>query len=157
MFVCGGSFILSSRTRSFRRPHQRSRAAAVLEKKKKETWIYLFKFLFVIRMRPPPTWSKLNEIKTIEIKLKNIIRSHESGYDIRGWPAEYETGFRGFASLRYILYVTRSKPNLAHLHCLLQFETSIASSFRDQQEIGKEKEVPFLRLHALKFTASFAM
>jgi len=51
--------------------------------------------------------------------------------------------------------VTRREPQLAHSHRLLQLEVAAAASFRDEQQIGKEKEVSLLGLHALKFASNF--
>jgi len=80
---------------------------------------------------------------------------HESGYDVRGGPTEDEASLRGLAGLRHVLYVTRREPELAHSHRLLQLEVAAAASFRDEQQIGKEKEMSLLGLHALKWAKQF--
>lgn len=80
---------------------------------------------------------------------------HESRHDIRSGPANDEASFRGLAGFRHVFYMTDREPEFAHFHDLLQLKVPAATSFRDQQQIGEEEEMPLLGLHTLKSTTGF--
>lgn len=75
---------------------------------------------------------------------------HEGGDDVCGGPAEDKAGLLRFARLGHVLDVTGCQPQLAHPHGLLQLEVAPASGFRDEQQVGEQEEVSFLRLDALR-------
>lgn len=82
--------------------------------------------------------------------MRKKVYLHKSGHNVRGGPTNDEAGFHRLAAFRHVFYVTGRKPELTHLHDLLQFKVPAATSFRDQQKIGEEEEMPLLGLHALK-------